>query len=214
MNNLKNAAGKSMEKWMDSVPDDLPEAEFSPEHEKEMQKIFITAKKKKFAVKTVVRVAVAAVLTVLLAIIGVYGDTGVNEYTVTSVYGRLVYTVDDPYDGVLKEKVTVGYIPDKYVLSEENIDDYASSKTFFVGGDELSCLTVIKKVSSEEISFGYKRDADRYYTVKKGAYEYVVFVGGTYKSVVWNNETYVYWIYSPICDLSDEELLEIAYNVN
>lgn len=215
MKNLKKAAEMSAEKWIETISDDIPEAEFSVEHEKEMQKIFNSAEKQKHykSAKTAFRIAVAAVLTVIILIVSVNGDDGVNEYTVTSVYGRLVYTVDDPYDGKLQEKLSVGYMPDDYVAEEEITDDYISSITYSIAGDELSRLHITKHVSSREISIGFRQDADRYYTQKKGAYEYVVFVDGTYKSVVWNNETYVYWIYSPICELTDEELLEIAYNV-
>lgn len=215
MKNLKKAAEMSTEKWLDVIPDDIPEAEFSAGHEKEMQKIFNSARKWKHykSVKTAFRIAFAAVFVVIILIVSVSGDDGVNEYTIRSVYGRLVYTVDDPYDGKLQEKLTVGYMPDEYETEEELTDDYISSITYSIDGDELSRLHIIKYVSSKEISIGFKRDADRYYTQKNGAYEYVVYVDGTYKSVVWNNETYVYWICSPLCELTDDELLEIAYNV-
>lgn len=213
MKNLKNAAEISMEKWMEAIPDDIPEVEFSVEHENKMLKISRTAKKKKIAVKTVIRIAAAAALTVVLAVVCVYGDTGVNEYTITSVYGRLVYAVDDPYDGNIKEDLTIDYVPAGYVLAEESVSDKAVSAVYTASSIDISQLHISKYVSSKEISLGFKQYADRYYTEKKGVYDYVVYVAGTSKTVVWNNENYVYEIYCPICDLTDEEILEIAYNV-
>lgn len=219
MSKLKEAAMQSSERWAESLPEELPDVQFSSLHDEKMQRIIKNASRKnksQYSVKMTVRVALVAAVLIIITLVSVSGGSSEHSYTITDNYGQLYYNVDDAYGGEIKENLQVDYIPEGYVLTEDQYTETACVKTFhreetLHNQNSVDLFHIQKQSSARSISLGHKNYIDKMYEVIQDDHTYVVveYDEGNY-TIIWNTGDYVYTLYYYSGGLTESDLIRIT----
>ncbi|MGN0522410.1 MAG: hypothetical protein ACI4IQ_07220, partial [Eubacterium sp.] len=124
MDNLQGACLISLNRWVDSIPDDIEDYPFSERHQKEMKRLFSKMRNDKYhrLTKRSARIIlIAAILLSLVIATTVNATIGSRKPYVQIYTDHYTYKVEGGYTGDLKEDLTVGYIPDGFIKNNEFI---------------------------------------------------------------------------------------------
>lgn len=129
---LKKACALSAEKTANAIPEDMDYPAFSASHANKISQIedSLTVKKR----YPVIKVMVAAAIIVTLSL-SVFASTDAGKYVIEKVRGHMEFSVNDPYEGDLKEGITVGAVPDGYHL-DFDIQTEKYSFNYYISMDE------------------------------------------------------------------------------
>ena len=208
MNNFEKACEMSFNDWLATIPDIVPEAEYTKNHEKWKKKLFNKMRDNRyhrFTTKTVKVMLVAAVLSALLLTAFVIPSS--REYIIDNfeIFSR--YKITENNKNSVNGEITVGYIPEGFELVNEQF----SSKNIthnFIDGNGIT-ITIVKSSSALEVDFDTETGVMK--TVVRGNITYTLYDDTTeYNCLVWNENDYIYQIHSSI---SKDELLKIAETV-
>ena len=208
MNNFEKACEMSLNDWLATIPEIVPEAEYTKNHEKWKKKLFNKMRDNRyhrFTTKTVKVMLVAAVLTALLLTAFVIPSS--REYIIDNfeIFSR--YKITENNKNSVSGEITVGYIPEGFEL----VNEQSSSKIIIYNyvDSKGQIIDIIKSSSSIEVDFDTEniRFEDEIINDKKYTYYLDVNNSGY---IVWNENDYVYQIHSAI---SKDELLKIAETV-
>ena len=208
MNNFEKACEMSFNDWLATIPDIVPEAEYTKNHEKWKKKLFNKMRDNRyhrFTTKTVKIMLVAAVLSALLLTAFVIPSS--REYIIDNfeIFSR--YKITENNKNSVNGEITVGYIPEGFELVNEQF----SSKNIthnFIDGNGIT-ITIVKSSSALEVDFDTETGVMK--TVVRGNITYTLYDDTTeYNCLVWNENDYIYQIHSSI---SKDELLKIAETV-
>lgn len=208
MNNFEKACEMSLNDWLATIPEIVPEAEYTKKHEKWLKKLFDKMRGNRyhrFTANTVKVMLVAAVLTALLLTAFVVPSS--REYIIDNfeIFSR--YKITDNNKNSVNGEITVGYIPDGF----EIVNEYVSSKNMFIDykNSKGTAINIIKSSSSLEVDFDTETGAVENIII--GNITYIFYDDATdYNCIVWNNNDYVYQVHSSV---SKDELLKIAETV-
>lgn len=208
MNNFEKACEMSLNDWLATIPEIVPEAEYTKNHEKWKRKLFNKMRDNRyhrFTTKTVKVLMIAAVLSALLLTAFVIPSS--REYIIDNfdIFSR--YQLTESNDNSVNGEITVGYIPEGFELESSAIHDkhiynkYVSSQSDY--------FTIIKQASSTIVEFDTEKGNVE--KVARNGKMYILYEDTVdYICLVWNENDYVYQIHSSI---SKEELLRIAETV-
>lgn len=208
MNNFEKACEMSFNDWLATIPDIVPEAEYTKNHEKWKKKLFNKMRDNRyhrFTTKTVKVMLVAAVLSALLLTAFVIPSS--REYIIDNfdIFSR--YKITENNKNSVNGEITVGYIPEGFELVNEQF----SSKNIthnYIDGNGIT-ITIVKSSSALEVDFDTETGVMK--TVVRGNITYTLYDDTTeYNCLVWNENDYIYQIHSSI---SKDELLKIAETV-
>ena len=208
MSKFAKACVLSFEEWAATIPEDLPEPEFSKRHIKRMN---ILLNKMRgdvyhhFTTKTIKIILVAAVLLALLMTAFVFPssrDSFIDNFNIASRYQMTKENKNS-----VPNEITVGYIPEGFELeSNENLSKYLIFKYSNSNGNSF---TIYKASSSTEIYFDTEAQITEKIIIENTTYLYYVNVNGL-SGIIWTENDYIYRINGSI---SQEELINIAKTV-
>ena len=150
MNNFEKAFEMSMNDWLSTIPDIVPEAEYTKNHDKWLKNLLNKMRDNKyhtFTTKTIKVLLVAAVLCALLLTAFVVPSS--RKYIIDNfdVFSR--YKLTESNNNAINGEITVGYIPEGFKLTNEQelsrlvMNDYTDLKG--------NIFTVTKSSSSIEV---------------------------------------------------------------
>ena len=208
MNNFQKAWEMSLNDWLATIPEEIPEAEYTDKHEKWKRKLFNKMRGDRyhrFTTKTVKVMLIAATLTALLLTAFVIPSS--REYIIDNfdIFSR--YQITEPNDNSVNGEITVGYIPKGFELVEKQL----TTKTVIYNykNNQNSYVSIMQSSSTVNIEFD----------TEKGNFEEIVFNsnlyiyfldGKNFGYLVWNKNDYVYQIHGSI---SKDEMIKIAETV-
>ena len=208
MSNFEKACEMSLNDWLSTIPEEVPEAEYTKNHEKWKRKLFNKMRGNryhKFTTKTVKVLVIAATLTALLLTAFVIPSS--REYIIDNfdIFSR--YQLTESNDNSVNGEITVGYIPEGF----EKVNEYTSSKNIYLDykNSKGIAINIIKSASSNMVEFDTETGNVENIIISDIIYTFYDDVTD-YNCVVWNENDYVYQIHSTI---SKEELLKIAETV-
>ena len=207
MTNLAKACELSLNDWLETFPDTIPEAERSKKHEKWKENLFNKMRDDRyhrFTTRTIKVMLVAAILCALLLtafVIPSSREFMLDKFDIASRF-KITENNKNSVDG----EITVGYIPEGFELESKDIHSkimnikYSSNGEFF---------TIFKYSSSMEIDFNTEHfDSEE---IMFDNVKYVYCKGNLdVNNIIWTKNDYVYRI-SGLLTL--EELLKIAKEV-
>ena len=208
MNNFEKAFEMSMNDWLSTIPDIVPEAEYTKNHDKWLKNLLNKMRDNKyhtFTTKTIKVLLVAAVLCALLLTAFVVPSS--REFIVDhfDIFSR--YKLTESNNNAINGEITVGYIPEGFKLTNENvlerliINDYYDSNGNFI--------TITKSSSSAEVDSNTEDVETEIIVINNGEYRYCLSKNNT-GNVIWTENDYVYRINGTV---SKDELLKIAETV-
>ena len=208
MTNLAKACELSLNDWLATFPDIIPEAERSPKHEKWKRNLFNKMRDDRyhrFTTRTIKVILVAAILMALLMTAFVFPssrETAINNLNVFSKF-----KITEHNKNAVNGEIKVGYIPEGFELDKNYYVDkqiisryHSSSEKFF---------TIWKCTSSLEMNFNTEfYDSEE---IMIGNIKYIYCQGNEgVNNLVWTRNDYVYRISG---SFNLEELLKIAKTV-
>ena len=173
MNKFTRACEMSFNDWLSTIPDVVPEAEYSKNHEKWKKKLFNKMRGDRyhtFTTQTLKVMLVAAVLITLLLTAFVIPSS--REFIIDNFEIFSTYKLTEHNNNSVNDEITVGYIPEEFELKEWLIDKKGVMYKYV---SPTNKSIIISKQSSS-----VKVDIDTEYVENE--------------SIVINNITYVYYL--------------------
>ena len=208
MNNFEKACEMSFNDWLATIPEIVPEAEYTKNHEKWKRKLFNKMRDNRyhrFTTKTVKVLMIAAVLSALLLTAFVIPSS--REYIIDNfdIFSR--YQLTESNDNSVNGEITVGYIPEGFEL----VDKQLSSKTMIYNykNSNSSYISVMKSSSIVNIEFDTETGSLEEIVIDGKIYTYFL-DSNNFGYLVWNKNDYLYQIHSSI---SKDEMIKIAETV-
>lgn len=209
MNKLSQACELSLNEWLATFPDEIPEAECSAKHEKWKKNLFNKMRDDyyhKFTTKTIKIMLIAAILCALLMTAFVFPSS--REFILDKFDTHSTFKITKNNDNSVAQEITVDYIPERFEL-DRTIYLYKQIIYRYQKADN-NFFTIIKQSSSMEVYFNTENNISEEF-VDNGV-KYVFCRGESdINNLVWTKNDYVYRIDGT---LSKEELVKIAKNVN
>lgn len=208
MTNLAKACELSLNDWLATFPDIIPEAECSKKHEKWKKNLFNKMRDDhyhRFTTRTIKVMLVAAIICALLLtafVIPSSREFMLDKFDIASRY-KITENNKNSVDG----EITVGYIPEGFELIETHyvdkqiINDYENYNGNY--------FTIFKNSSAAEVDF----DTENYTSEEMiiDSVEYIYCQGDLdMNNLIWTKNDYIYRIDGT---LSKEELLKIAKTI-
>ena len=205
MTNLAKACELSLNDWLATFPDIIPEAERSKKHEKWKKNLFNKMRDDhyhRFTTKTIKVLLVAAVIFALLMTAFVIPSS--RKYMLDNLNHFSRYKVTENNKNSVDGEITVGYIPEGFELDESiDLGKQIIHRYHNINGE---FFTVFKNSSAAEVDFDTENFVLEEITFNGVNYIYCKGNFGM-NSIVWNKNDYVYKIEAP---LKKEELIKIA----
>ena len=208
MDKLTLACEMSLDKWLDTFPEEIPEPECSKKHEKWKKKLFDRMRGDryhKFTTKAVKVMLVAAVLCALLLTAFVIPSS--REFMLDKFDEYSTYKLTENNKNSVSGEITVGYVPEGFELSNNvNLDKQVTKTYLNLDG---TFFTIFKHASSIKVDFDTETYVVEEISHKNIQYLYCNGNDGI-NSIIWNKNDYIYQIEAPF---EKEELLKIAKTV-
>ena len=207
MNNFEKACEMSLNDWLATIPEILPEAEYTKNHEKWKRKLFNKMRDNRyhrFTTNTVKVMLVAAVLTALLLTAFVIPSS--REYIIDNfdIFSR--YQLTESNDNSVNGEITVGYIPEGFELVQKHINSKSMVYDFI--GENNDYFSISKYPSSMEIDFNTEYDVIE--EVMVNGIKYTFCKGNLGDNVIWTVNDYIFLIDG---QLTKEEMIKIAQTI-
>ncbi len=212
MDNFTQACIISNSRWVESFEAESGAHAFSKAHEKAMKRIIGSVGSG--SSRKISRIFVAALIAAIIIAITcltVMGIPQTYDYTITqkadSAYYEVIYNKAERPKEV--KNITVGYIPEGYILYENN---ESAPGYFYIYryADTEKEISVSKNVLAGDYRFD--NEEYPYEIVNYKNIDYIIYrANETSYGVIWNSNGYLYCITST--NLSREELIKVAKNV-
>ena len=208
MSNFEKACEMSLNDWLSTIPEEVPEAEYTKNHEKWKRKLFNKMRGNryhKFTTKTIKVMLVAAVLCALLLTAFVIPSS--REYIIDNfeIFSR--YKITENNKNSVNGEIAVGYIPEGFEL-ESIVTEDKHALYNYISKDNGSFI-ISKFSSSIEVDLDTETGNIETINIDEKVYSYYV-DENNYNYLVWTENDYIYQIHSSI---SKDELLKIAETV-
>lgn len=208
MTNLAKACELSLNDWLESFPDIIPEAECSKKHEKWKKNLFNKMRDDhyhRFTTRTIKVMLVAAILCALLLtafVIPSSREFMLDKFDIASRY-KITENNKNSVDG----DMTVGYIPEGYKLSTSVEMNKVINNVYIDLRD--NSFSIVKSSSAAEVDFDTEHFDSKEIVIDGIKYVYCKGNLGV-NNIIWTKNDYVYRV-SGLLTL--EELLKIAKDV-
>lgn len=208
MTNLAKACELSLNDWLATFPDTIPEAECSKKHEKWKKNLFNKMRDDhyhRFTTRTIKVMLVAAILGALLLTAFVIPSS--REFMLDKFDIASRFKITQNNNNSVSGDITVGYIPDGFELETKDISTKLVQSKFIANHGQF--FSIFKCASSIEVYFDTENFISEEIIV--GGIEYVYCQGDlNMNNLIWTKNDYVYRIDGT---LSKDELIKIAKTV-
>lgn len=208
MNVLQQACMLSNESFMSTIPDIVPEPQYSKKHIRTMNKLLNKMRDNRYHYFTTgtVRVLIAAAI-ILSLVVSAFAIPSVREYVITKFNTHSVFRAVSTEDSQYVTDLTVGYIPEGFELVEEtedkNVFKYKYSST------PNNWIVVYKTSKNNEIGIDTEKYDLKTITYNNKEYQYYTSIDGV-NGVVWYYNNYMYCVNGSV---SYEDLLVVVDEV-
>lgn len=209
MNKLSQACELSLNDWLATFPDEIPEAECSAKHEKWKKNLFNKMRDDRYHVlttKAVRIIFVAAILCSLLMTAFVIPSS--REFILDKFDTHSTFKITKNNDNFVTREITIDYIPEGFEL-DRTIYLYKQIIYRYQNADN-KFFTIIKQSSSMEVNFDTESFVSEEIVDNNATYIYCQ-GNENVNNLIWTKNDYVYRVSGT---LTKEELLKIAKNVN
>ncbi len=206
---LALACELSLNDWVATFPDVIPEAECSKKHEKWKKNLFNKMRNDHYhrmTTKTIKIILVAAILVALLLSAFVFPSSRESALSNLNAFSKFKITEDNKNS--VNGEIKVGYIPEGFVLSQ--IMESGKQKMYRYNNSNGDFFTILKCTSTLEMNFNTEFFDTEEIIVDNMNYTYCQGNEGI-NNLVWTKFDYVYRI-SGSLDLN--QLVKIAKFVN
>lgn len=207
MNNFEKAFEMSMNDWLSTIPDIVPEAEHTKNHDKWLKNLLNKMRDNKyhtFTTKTIKVLLVAAVLCALLLTAFVVPSS--REFIVDhfDIFSR--YKLTESNNNAVNGEIIVGYIPEGFELTNEHINSKSITYDYMKANE---WITISKYSSAIEVDSNTEEVETKTIIINNIEYRYCLGKNNM-GNVIFTQNDYVYRINGTI---SKDELLKIAETV-
>ncbi len=208
MNNLALACELSLNDWLATFPDIIPEAEYSKNHEKWKKRLFNKMRDDyyhRFTTKTIKIMLVAAVLFALLLTAFVIPSS--REFVLDKFEDFSAYQLTESNNNSVTGEIIVGYIPKGYELINKSNQNKYLYYEYKLSDNQF--FDIYKCSSSMKLEFDTENFISEEIIVNGIKYIYCTGNLGV-NNIIWTKNDYVYQIDATF---NKEELLKIAKTV-
>lgn len=208
MTNLAKACELSLNDWLETFPDTIPEAECSKKHEKWKKNLFNKMRDDRyhrFTTRTIKVMLVAAILCALLLtafVIPSSREFMLDKFDIASRY-KITENNKNSVDG----EITVGYIPDGFEIKSHALQ--SQHMVYHYESNDNQFFIIHKYSSSIEVDFN--TEFSNIEEIIANDIKYIYCQGNlSMNNLIWTKNDYVYRIDGI---LSKDELIKIAKTV-
>lgn len=209
MSKLAQACELSLNDWLSTFPDIIPQAVCSKKHEKWKKKLFNKMRDNyyhRFTTKTVKVMLVAAVLFALLLTAFVIPSS--REFMIEKFDKYSVFQITKDNKNSPNGKITVGYIPDGFELVNEVSVDYHIEKAYRSNNGKYFNISKCSSLTT----INYNTESSYIEEIIIDNITYVYNEGENSSNILlWTKNDFIYRIDGT---LSKDELLKIAKTVD
>lgn len=208
MTNLAKACELSLNDWLATFPDTIPEAERSKKHEKWKRNLFNKMRDDhyhRFTTRTIKVILVAAILVALLLSAFVFPSSRETAINNLNVFSR--FKITEHNKNAVNGEIKVGYIPEGFELIAEK--QSGKQRIYEFEHKNGDFFTIIKCSSIMELEFNTEFSDSEEIIANNIKYVYCQGNEGV-NNLVWTRNDYVYRISG---SFNLEELLKIAKTV-
>lgn len=205
MTNFEQAAALDIEKWLQTLPEEAPEYKFSEKYNKFRVKLFDKMRGEKyhrFTKRATVAIIVAAILFAMA--VATLAATVGKDFILKYFNGYAEVEVIDSENAVNVDSLTIGYIPDGFIKTDEFISD---STTTYSYSESDKWFTVTKVKLDSGMTFDEENQIER---ITINNVEYLYSYSSDANNLLWNNGQYSFNL---IGNLDKDQLLKIAESV-
>ena len=204
MNNFEEACMLSNEDWINSLPTEIEPYKFSKHNNKQMNKLFNKMRNNKYHkyTKNTATAIVAAALISSMTITA-FAIPQSREYIISKLFNHFSYTTKDTGCTEIVSGLTVGYIPDEFILTDKFESDTIYSYEYL---NDDKYIIISKYTLDNKINF----DTEMYESeeIIINNIKYILYDSETENcGLIWNNNEYIYTIRG---NISNEELIKVA----
>ena len=208
MTNLAKACELSLNDWLATFPDIIPEAERSKKHEKWKKNLFNKMRDDRyhrFTTRTIKVMLVAAILCALLLTAFVIPSS--REFMLDKFDIASRYKITENNKNSVSGEITVGYIPGGFEF--DSFDKFSKHITFKYVSSNGEFFTILKY--SSEVEVYYNTEFSDSEEILNDEQKYIYCQGNRgNNNLIWTKNDYVYRIDGT---LSKDELVKIAKTV-
>ncbi|MBQ8765252.1 MAG: DUF4367 domain-containing protein [Clostridia bacterium] len=204
MGAFEQACIMSNESFLKTIPDVLPQPEYSKKHIRAMNRIINKMRDDHYHRFTTGTVKVLVVAAIILSLaLSAFAIPSVREYVITQFKTHSVFRAVSTEDSKPVTDLTVGYIPEGFELVEEE-NKNERSVCVFANGDDW--FIVEKSMNKTEV--GIDTEESGITRIVHDDMEYLFYINPqTNSGTLWYREDYIYSIKGTI---SQDEQIEIA----
>ena len=209
MTKIALACELSLNDWVATFPDVIPEAECSKKHEKWKKNLFNKMRNDRYhglTTKAVRIILVAAILVALLLSAFVFPSSRESALSNINVFSKFKITEDNKNS--VNGEIKVGYIPEGFELESKDQSGKQLISKYRAHNGEF--FTIIKSTSSLEMNFDTENFITEEIIVDNMKYTYCQGNEGV-NNLLWTKNDYVYLIEAAF---NKEKMVEIAKFVN
>lgn len=203
MSTFEDACRLSCERWVDSLPDKVPEHRFSQKHNEKMKELFSEGHKtdiRKLSKRTIRLILIAAILLALS--ITAYAVPAFREFTVNKFLNHSEYEVSKTEQVKKVKSLKVNYIPAGFKISE----DYGTA-VLYKNKDKIFAI----EKATIDASIGYDTEKYEDEIIEINGIKAVYYRSDDENSgIIFNNGDYIFMVSG---NIEKEELVKIAQNV-
>lgn len=208
MSKFANACIMSYEEWVATIPEELPEPEYSKRHIRRMNALMNKMRGNvyhHFTTRTIKVMLVAAVLFALLLTAFVVPSS--REFIIDNLGIYSTYQLTEDNGNSVSGEITVGYVPEGYELVSK--ESYSKLSMCCYTTENGNSFTIYKDASSMKIEFDTENGSSEKIIIND--MDFTIFTDDNKNcSVMWTQNDYIYQIDG---QLPKEEILKIAETV-
>ena len=208
MSKLAKACELSLNEWLGTIPDELPEVEYSKKHERWKKNLFNKMRGghyHRFTTQTIKVMLVAAILMALLMTAFVFPSS--RESTLDNLNAFSIFKITKHNKNSVNGEIKVGYIPKEFELESKGVS--AKLLQFKYTSNNGQYFTILKCSSAGKMDFDTENFISEEIIVDNIKYTYCQ-GNESVNNLIWTKNDYVYRIEGV---LSREELLKMAKTV-
>lgn len=207
MSAFEEAVWLSGEKWVDSFPNDLPKHHFSKKHNKIIHEIIYGKQEKTKHELSKGTVKVLLIAAILLAIATtVFAIPTSREYIIEKFFNHSSYNVKEIDRINSIESFEINYIPDGFVITDEDKSKYFYRITY---AKEQFHLFIDKHAINTRINFDTEEYDFQNITIN-GFDAILYFSENSQKGIIFNDGEYIFMING---NIEKDELIKIEQNL-
>lgn len=205
---FEQACIMSNESFLKTIPDVLPEPQYSQKHIRKMNRLINKMRNDRYHRLTTGTVKVLVVAAIILSLaLSAFAIPSVREYVITQFKTHSVFRAVSTEDSKPVTDLTVGYIPEGFDMTKEDKNEWGYTCT--LSNENNDWIVISKVTKGAEINIDTQTSG--YEVNLNNGKEYIIFesddeVGG----LVWFTEIYTYTISS---NIEKEKLFQIAENI-